>query len=159
MHLPCSRNPIRDRGFTLIEVMVTVAIVGILAAIAYPNYTSFVQRGRIIEATTRLSDFRVKMEQWFQDNRTYLDAGGTKCGVAASVAAANDAFVVDCDSNGPTAASYSVTATGKATTITEGFIYSLTVDAAGVTRATDKVPAGWTAAKNCWTTRKDGTCG
>ena len=43
-------------GFTLIEVMVTVAIVAILAAIAYPSYRDYVLRGRLVDATTGLAE-------------------------------------------------------------------------------------------------------
>ena len=64
--------PHRMRGFTLLEMMIVVAIVGILAAIAIPNYSDYVKRGKIIEATQRLSEARTKLEQWFLDNRTYV---------------------------------------------------------------------------------------
>ena len=50
-------------------------------ALAYPQYSAYLQRGRIIDATTKLSDFRIKMEQYFQDNRTYQNAGATACGI------------------------------------------------------------------------------
>ena len=60
-----------QRGFTLIELMVTVAIIAVLAAIAVPNYRDYVTRGKLVEASAGLSDARVKMEQYFQDNRTY----------------------------------------------------------------------------------------
>ena len=149
----------RAYGFTLIELMVTVAIVAILASVAYPNYMSYLQRGRIIDATTKLSDFRIKMEQWFQDNRTYLNAGGVACGIADPAAAPTDSFTVKCDPATATATSYVVTATGLTGTLVEKFQYSLTVNAGGTLRATDKVPAGWTAAANCWTMRRDGSCG
>ena len=66
-----------NSGFTLIEVMITVAIVAILAAIAVPSYNEYVQRARITEATSNLSDMRNKMEQYFQDNRTWTPGGGT----------------------------------------------------------------------------------
>jgi len=69
----------RARGFTLIELMIVVAIAAILASVVLPMYRTYVQRGRIIDATSRLSDFRVRMEQYYMDNRTY-DKGG-KCGV------------------------------------------------------------------------------
>ena len=61
-------------GFTLIELMIAVAILGILSAIAYPSYTDYLLRGKLIEATNNLTTMRVRMEQYYQDNRTYLDA-------------------------------------------------------------------------------------
>ena len=51
--------------------MVTIAIVAILAAIAIPSYTDYITRSKIQEATTALLAMRTKMEQYFQDNRTY----------------------------------------------------------------------------------------
>ena len=66
-----------NSGFTLIEVMITVAIVAILGAIAVPSYNEYVQRARITEATSALSDMRNKMEQYFQDNRTWTPGGGS----------------------------------------------------------------------------------
>ena len=64
------------RGFTLIELMVAVAVVAILAAIAYPSYTSYIRRGQLSEAYGSLADYRVKMEQYYQDNKSY---GTTTC--------------------------------------------------------------------------------
>ncbi len=58
-------------GFTRIELMMTVAIIGILAAIALPSYTADVQRGRVTEAVAGLAAMRAKMEPYFQDNRAY----------------------------------------------------------------------------------------
>jgi len=64
------------RGFTLIEVMIVVAIVAILAAVALPSYSDYIRRGKLPEAFSGLSDFKVKMEQYYQDNRKY---GAAKC--------------------------------------------------------------------------------
>ena len=72
-----------QQGFTLIELMIVVAIIGILASIAVPNYTEYVRSGKAIEATAALGDQRVKMEQYFQDNRTYV--GGPCTPTADSV--------------------------------------------------------------------------
>ena len=73
----------RSLGFTLLEVLITVVIVGILAAIALPSYEYFVTRSRIVEATTALGDMRSQMEKFFMDNRTYDSAG--KCAIDAAM--------------------------------------------------------------------------
>ncbi|HEV7619606.1 MAG TPA: prepilin-type N-terminal cleavage/methylation domain-containing protein, partial [Burkholderiaceae bacterium] len=67
------------RGFTLIELMTTIAIIAILAAIAIPSYGNYVRRGKVVEATSALADVRMKMEQYFQDNRTYQNYVNASC--------------------------------------------------------------------------------
>ncbi len=69
----------RESGFTLIEAMVTVAIIGVLAAIAAPAYTAYVTRSKLTEAGNELADMRIKMEQSYQDNRKY-GTTDTHCG-------------------------------------------------------------------------------
>ncbi|WP_042148647.1 MULTISPECIES: type IV pilin protein [unclassified Pseudoalteromonas] len=61
----------KKNGFTLIEVMITVAIVGILAAVAYPNYTEHVKKSARAEAITALVDAANRQEQFFVDNHDY----------------------------------------------------------------------------------------
>jgi type IV pilus assembly protein PilE len=68
------------RGFTLIEVMIVVAIIAILAGVALPSYQDYVRRGQLPEAFGRLSDYRVKMEQYYLDNRNY---GTAQCATGA----------------------------------------------------------------------------
>jgi type IV pilus assembly protein PilE len=69
------------RGFTLIELMIVVAIVAILASVALPAYGEYVRRGQITPAFNRLADYAAKMEQYYQDNRSY---GAGACGVGAT---------------------------------------------------------------------------
>ncbi len=97
MRISTSRRTKRRPGFTLIEVMITVAIVGILAAIALPMYFDQITRSKIIDGTTKLGDFRSKMDKYFMDNRTYVNPpGGAVCGVADPVVSGSDYFAITC---------------------------------------------------------------
>jgi type IV pilus assembly protein PilE len=148
------------RGFTLIEVMITVAIVAILAAIALPSYTDYVTRSKIIEATSNLSDMRVRLEQYFLDSRQYpascvASAAGPAPATQIYLPASSKFFTVTC---ALTATTYTVTATGKASGAMTGFVY--TVDQAN-NRKTTGLPSGWSGAgggSTCWVTRKNGDC-
>ncbi|GAB2180555.1 hypothetical protein DLREEDagrD3_07780 [Denitratisoma sp. agr-D3] len=141
-------------GFSLIELMAVVAIIGILAVIAIPQYTSYVTRSRITEAVSTLSDMRVRMEQYFQDNRTYV--GACQAGTLAPLPAATAFFQYACPAASLTATTYTITATGIGAM--NGFAYS--IDQNNV-RATTTVPTvnGWQGApKNCWILKPDGSC-
>ncbi len=135
-----------QRAFTLIELMVTVAIIGILAAVALPAYSEYLARGRIPDATARLATLQVQMEQYFQDNRTYV--GAPAC---SSDSSSSKNFDFEC--SGTTATTYVLSATGKDSM--SGFTYS--VNQANV-KATSSVPSGWTSSATCWVTKKDGSC-
>jgi type IV pilus assembly protein PilE len=143
------------RGFTLLEIMITVGLVGILAAIAIPSYSYVVNRSRVIEATTALSDMRNRMEKSYFDNRTYLVAG--KCAVDADMTAYNSVgsnkFTLTCPPGTFTATAYQIRADGNGPMA--GFIYTINQQNIKTTLGTSYwgVTSG-----NCWVSKQDGTC-
>lgn len=69
-------QPVRNKqkGFTLIELMIVVAIIAILAGVAYPSYQEFVKRSRRVEGQTLLSDAAARLERWRAQNGSYMAA-------------------------------------------------------------------------------------
>jgi type IV pilus assembly protein PilE len=71
----------RQSGFTLIELMITVAIIAILASIAYPSYQQYVLSSRRAEAQSEMFKIQLGLEKWRANNSTYssnlADAGFT----------------------------------------------------------------------------------
>ena len=63
----------RSRGFTLIELMITVAVVGILAAVAMPAYDSMIRKSRRADAVASLTGMQQSQERWRANNASYTD--------------------------------------------------------------------------------------
>jgi type IV pilus assembly protein PilE len=134
-------------GFTLIELMITVAVVAILATVALPSYRDYVIRGRIPEATNNLASMRVKLEQFFQDNRTYVGAC-TDNTVAPKPQ--NDSFTYSC---ALTADTFTVTAQGLGAM--SEFAYTINEKNE---KATTALPASWGSSSTCWIVKKGQAC-
>jgi type IV pilus assembly protein PilE len=133
-------------GFTLIEIMITVGLVSVLAAVAVPQYSQYISRGRIPDATSALATKAVLAEQFFQDNRTY--AGAPSC---AADTTTSKYFSFSCTT--ATATGFTLRAVGTGSMA--GFTYTL--NQAGA-KATSTVPSGWTTSTTCWVVKKDGSC-
>lgn len=157
-----SRATSRNAGFTLIEVMIVVAIIGVLMAVAVPAYNDYIMRSRISEAVSTLSDYRVKMEQFYQDNRTYVgaSAAGTITALPAATATKFFDFTYNTNCTGTTsslaATTYQIRACGKTGTPMAGFEYSVNETNTRATTITGV--SGWTGNAACWVTNKGGAC-
>lgn len=93
----------RTQGFSLIELMIVIALIGILAAIAYPNYMEYLNRAKRAEAKTALLEGAQALERYYSIHGSYLDAGGNLAAV----------FAVQVPGGGP--ANYTLAAEGVAT--------------------------------------------
>lgn len=141
----------RSSGVTLIELMVTVAIVAIIAAVGIPSYRDYTLRGKIPQATNNLSTMRVQLEQYYQDNKTYV--GACAANTVAPLPATDD-FQYSCPTL--TATTFTVQAQGVASGPMKDFTY--TIDESN-NRKTTAVPTGWgTAPVSCWVTKRGGAC-
>jgi type IV pilus assembly protein PilE len=139
-------------GFTLIEVMVTVAILAILSAIAIPIYTNYVARSEVQNGVQGLALARTRMEQYFLDNRTY--ANGDECGAVMPTDEDAPKFGFECEADDT---SYTVTAAGEDNTSMEGFEY--TINQLNV-RTSTITKEGWGTGDTvqCWITRPGESC-
>ncbi|MFA5371492.1 MAG: pilin [Sideroxydans sp.] len=136
----------QQNGFTLVELMVVVVVIGILASVAIPAYQDYVTRGKLTEATSNLSNARVKMEQSFQDSRTYDPFGdGTTC--PGAIALSSDNFNYACSNLSNSTYLISATGTGGLSS----FGYSINQDNV----KSSNTPWG---NGTCWITSKGGSC-
>jgi type IV pilus assembly protein PilE len=164
----CVRTPERkgSGGFTLIELMIVVAIIGILAAIAVPVYNEYVLRGRLSAMRNVLTELRSKMELYYQDNRSYVGTSSTTpciagntyyyssntSGTVSSTSSAD--FTVACTT---ASTSFTLTAAGSSGLVS-GFTY--TIDQQDTKTTTTAAGSQWGSKSwsSCWAIKKSDSC-
>lgn len=126
----------RQRGFTLIELMIVVAVIGILAAVAYPSYLDQVRKGRRAEAQAALLNIAAKQQQNLLDVRSYRSTlADLNVGLPASV---QQTYTVTLVVGTGTVPSFTATAAP---------LHSQTADSCGSLSLTDR---GTKSPATCW---------
>lgn len=133
------------RGFSLMELLIVIVIVGILAAIAYPNYTRYVERAKRTEAKAALLQIATNQERFYLQNNTYTD-DMTKLGFPSSGDWETDseAYIVDITS--ADASNFEATATYQLGGEEEEKCLTFTIDGLGE-RTSDPEDDCWTRSR------------
>ncbi|MEN3372516.1 type IV pilin protein [Dechloromonas sp. ZS-1] len=118
----------REKGFSLVELMIAVAIMGILAGVAYPSYTRHVIESRRADAQRVMVEYMQSLERYFTVNGSY--ANGGNCGV--NLPTNPSMYALACAVNGGVA---TVTATSSGAQSTDG---NLTLSTSGAKTPSDK---------------------
>ncbi|MDB5894597.1 MAG: Tfp pilus assembly protein PilE [Rhodoferax sp.] len=161
-------NSNRQEGFTLIELMIVVAVVAILAAVAYPSYTTSILKGKRAQARTALLDLLQQQERYMTQRNCYLaftNTGGTialaantTCGVAAATSVPFKTYAGESATNPPYYLSAGTCSTGAidecvrvtaTPTFTDTAVGALSITSTGV-KACTGTASGTANANLCW---------
>ena len=135
----------RANGFTLIELMIVVAIVGILASIAFPAYQDSVRKARRSDAQGALMSFANAMERYFTTNGTYV--GATAAGVFVATSPVDGGNVYYNLSVAPLATSFTLTAAATGAQAGDG---NMQLTNTGIRRWDADNNGAYSAAENTW---------
>ena len=133
----------RESGYTLIEIVITIMVLSVLAAMAVTSFSNYVRRARAADAIEQLDLYRTRMEKAFHNNANY---GVGACAVALPTTVQQFAFACALGAGNE---SYVARATGSGSM--NGYEFS--IDDRGI-RRTEAFP-GLAAAADCWMVEKD----
>lgn len=147
----------RSCGFTLVELMVAVVVAGILAAVAYPAFTSMVARGRRADAIAALTSVMQAQERYRSNRTLYASSFGSEgLAMEATLAAAHKYYAVTMEGLGEPAYStgYVLTATPR-TNSPQAYdkdcqVLKLKLDGSVYSYASENLAGDDTTAQNCW---------
>lgn len=130
-----------NKGFTLIELMIVVAIIGILAAIAMPAYVEYVQRAKRADAKAALLSAILAQEKWRANHTTY----GSLADIDVSTTSPDKYYTISVSGN--TASTYSISAAPKSPhTDTKCAVFTINQ----VGNNTTKTVTGTSSVDYCW---------
>ncbi len=144
------KPPRHANGFTLIELMITVAIVGILGAIAYPSFVEYIRKSRRAEGIAALSQIQQAQERWRGQSPTYAanavlsTAWPGGLGITTPTASGDYALAI----SGETATGYTATATATGRQAADGTCTALSVQLNNGTATYSATPTA--NANRCW---------
>lgn len=138
----CRLQVSASKGFTLIELMVAVAVVAILAAVAYPAYTQHVLKANRSSAQSVMMNAASKQEQYFLDNRSYASSINELVTIPSDVASRYD---ITTNTLATTPPGYQVRATPKSAQLADTKCGELTLSHDG-----SKAKSGTGTVAECW---------
>lgn len=138
----------RHSGLTIIEILIGLAIVGILGALAYPSYKDKVISSRRADARTALSDLATKLEAHYSRTNTYATATiatGTATDVLSIAKTGPGYYQLAIDTGATTASYYKINATPQGAQALDTKCGTLVLDSRNVKTVTGTAPAA-----TCW---------
>lgn len=151
-----------QQGFTLIELMIVVAIVGVLAAVAYPSYSEHVRKTNRVDAKTALMRFSQMQESYFVQNLSYaqnLTTGADGLGLGTTVTSEEGFYTITMTSKkaddsacaaGETCTKYELIATAGGRQADDDACDAFTINHLGVRKAKTGTTTTVDQGKVCW---------